>query len=51
MPHPSAYCRSGLEPMNAPHSIGIPARCEISAIGLMSATSVRAAQLAATRSR
>ena len=51
MPHPSAYCRSGLEPMNAPHSIGMPTRCEISAIGLMSATSVRAAQLAATRRR
>ena len=47
MPHPSAYCRSGLDPMNAPHSIGMPTRCEISTIGLMSATSVRAAQLAA----
>ncbi len=34
--------------MNAPHSIGIPTRCEISTIGLMSATSVRAAQFAAT---
>ena len=34
--------------MNVQHSIGMPARCEISAIGLMSATSVRAAQLACT---
>ena len=32
--------------MKAPHSIGTPVRCWISAIGLMSATIVRAAQLA-----
>ena len=25
--HPSAYWRIGLEPMNAPHSIGTPVRC------------------------
>ncbi len=30
--------------MNAQHSIGRPVRCEISAIGSMSATTVRAAQ-------
>ena len=30
--------------MNAQHSIGMPTRCEISAIGLMSAITVRAAQ-------
>ncbi len=46
--HPSAYWRSGLEPMKAQHSIGMPARCEISAIGWMSAITVRAAQLAVT---
>ena len=49
--HPSAYWRSGLEPMNVQHSIARPARCEIAAIGSMSATTVRAAQLAATESR
>ena len=48
---PSAYCRSGLEPMNVQHSIARPARCEISTIGLMSAITVRAAQLAWTCSR
>ncbi len=37
--------------MNAPHSIGTPVRCWISAIGLMSDTSVRAAQLARIRRR
>ena len=37
--------------MNAQHSIGTPVRCWISAIGLMSATTVRAAQLARIRSR
>ena len=37
--------------MNAPHSIGTPVRCWISAIGRMSATIVRAAQLARIFSR
>ena len=36
--------------MNAQHSIATPARCEISTIGMMSATTVRAAQLAVIRS-
>ena len=35
--------------MNAQHSIGMPARCEISTIGVMSAITVRAAQLARDR--
>ncbi len=48
---PSAYCRSGLEPMNVQHSIARPARCEMRAIGSMSARTVRAAQLAFTASR
>ncbi len=48
---PSAYCRSGLDPMNVQHSIGIPARCETSAIGLISAITVRAAQFACTLNR
>ena len=42
--HPSVYCLIGLDPMNAQHSIAIPVRWEISAIGLMSAVTVRAAQ-------
>ena len=37
MVHPSAYCRSGLDPMKAQHSIGMPARCEISRDRAMSA--------------
>ena len=45
-PQPSAYWRIGLEPMKAQHSIGTPVRSTISAIGLISATIVRAAQLA-----
>ena len=51
MVHPSAYCRSGLDPMKAQHSIGMPVRCEIRAIGTMSAITVRAAQFALTDSR
>ena len=35
--------------MNVQHSIGTPVRCEISTTGLMSAMTVRAAQLALTR--
>ena len=37
--------------MKAQHSIGMPTRCEISTIGLMSASSVRAAQLGVIRRR
>ena len=43
---PSAYCRMGLDPMKAQHSMGTPVRCWISAMGLMSAAIVRAAQFA-----
>ena len=48
---PSAYWRIGELPMNRQASIGTPVRCWISAIGRMSSTWVRAAQLAATDSR
>jgi hypothetical protein len=41
----SANARIGLEPMNAVISIGTPTRCEMSMIGVMSAATVRAAQL------
>jgi hypothetical protein len=51
MVQPSTYCRSGLEPMKAQHSMARPVRWAISTIGTMSATTVRAAQLARTRSR
>ena len=37
----SAYWRIGLDPMKVHASIGTPVRCTISAIGAMSATSVR----------
>ena len=37
--------------MNVHASMGVPVRCEISAIGLMSAITVRAAQFALTFSR
>ncbi len=48
IPQPSAYCRSGLDPMNVQHSISTPVRCAISTTGLMSAITVLAAQLART---
>ena len=44
----SAYWRIGLDPMNVQHSMARPVRCEISTTGVISAMSVRAAQLAAT---
>ncbi len=42
--HSSASWRIGLDPMNAYTSTGMPARCEISTIGVMSETTVRPAQ-------
>ena len=44
---PSAYWRIGEEPMKQAASMAMPVRCEISTIGWMSATTVRAAQLGA----
>ena len=40
----STYWRTGLDPMKACVSIGMPTRCEISTMGRMSETTVRAAQ-------
>ena len=48
MVQPSVYWRIGEEPMNVPTSSLRPVRWLISAIGVMSATVVRAAQLART---
>jgi len=44
--HPSVKRRIGLDPMNAATSMGSPVFCTISAIGRMSFSWVRAAQLA-----
>src|SRR5690348_7114068 len=46
----SAYCRMGDDPMNVAASMGIPAACEMRAIGSTSLTTVRAAQLASSGS-
>ncbi len=46
----SVYWRIGLDPMNVQHSIWIPVRCEISMIGVMSPSVVRAAQFGRMRS-
>jgi hypothetical protein len=45
------YWRIGLDPMKAQHSMGTPVFWVISTIGLMSATTVRAAQFGLTVSR
>ena len=46
----TAYWRMGLEPMNVAASMGIPTFCEISTMGRMSASRVRAAQLGTSAS-